>query len=202
MESALSTIAYRGGEEGQKKEHRLSGQLDSLAAADILAHDEIFGADHVGTRFGELRPILIIGVRRKLVLLGPYQPANLVIGFLPAVGANEMGWFSLRVLGVEIPLLHRWLLSAPRPQPWLARRQGGTECGTWFPAPRSNKPSSRRHAHPQSTWQCSTRARRLPLSSTAPDPLDRIARRSAADHFPGCRCRYRKWRKRPRNRPG
>ena|SRR5579864_3051046 len=69
----------------------------ALAAAQVLAHDEIVAAHHVRAGLGEFRAIAFVSARWKLPFLGPNQPGELIFIGLLAVrtmkGVGFLGFF-------------------------------------------------------------------------------------------------------------
>ena len=111
---------------GLEEKHCLSGQLNPFPAAKIFANNQVVRPDHVGTGLGKPGALLLVGMGRQLVLLRPDHPADLVIGFLPAVRTNQMGDLSLWFLSVEIPLLQE---SPPQSASAATRAGGGGSFG-------------------------------------------------------------------------
>jgi hypothetical protein len=73
-----------------KKRDRLdSGHIETLAAADVLAADQVVAAHHVALRLGEAGAIAVVGVAPDLGFLAPHEPGKLVFGLLSAVRAGH-----------------------------------------------------------------------------------------------------------------
>src|SRR5215470_19722560 len=88
--------------------HRLdSCHFKTLAATQVLAHNQIVAADHVGAGLGKFGAIALIGAWRKLSFLGAYQPGQFVfIGLLTmraVQGVRLPGFFLVK----KIALIHK-----------------------------------------------------------------------------------------------
>src|SRR5262249_7650422 len=84
-----------------------AGNLEALAAAQVLAGHHVVFAQHVGAGFGEAGAVAFVGAAGKLVLLGAYQPGHFIFGRLMTVGTVQRGWFLFLTFVKEIALFHR-----------------------------------------------------------------------------------------------
>src|SRR5271154_1487762 len=66
-----------------------AGYVEALAAADVLAPDQVITADHVTLGLGEAGAVAPVGSPGGLSLLAPHQPADLALTRPPAVGAGQ-----------------------------------------------------------------------------------------------------------------
>jgi hypothetical protein len=66
-----------------------AGYVEALAAADILATNQVIAADHVALGLGEAGTVTLVGSAGELSLFAPHQPADFVLAWLPAVGAGH-----------------------------------------------------------------------------------------------------------------
>jgi hypothetical protein len=62
-----------------------AGDIETLAATDILAADEVVGPDHVALRLGEAGAVALVGSTGELGLLAADEPPDLVFPWLAAV---------------------------------------------------------------------------------------------------------------------
>lgn len=92
------------------QEDGLTGQVETLAAADIAAGDHIVDADHVGTRLGELLLVFFVRAPGNLRLLGANHPANRIGVFLAAVRTIQGKLLGLFFFVVEALFVHRSLM--------------------------------------------------------------------------------------------
>ena len=81
--------------------------VETLPATHVLAHHDIVFAEHVGAGLGEAGPVAVIGPRREVALLGPDQPADLVLGGLVTVRAIEICRLLVGPLVEKIALFHK-----------------------------------------------------------------------------------------------
>jgi hypothetical protein len=79
-------LGQRGLEEGDGLE---AGDLKAFAAADVLAANEVVGADHVALRLGEAGAIALIGAARHLGLFAADDPPDGILVGLAAVRAGQ-----------------------------------------------------------------------------------------------------------------
>lgn len=86
--------------------------LKTFAAANVLASDHVIAAHHVRLRFGKTGTVSLVGVPWKGILLATYDPRQLVIAGLPAVGASECMGPLLYGFIKEIALFHDVSLSS------------------------------------------------------------------------------------------
>src|SRR5215469_4649661 len=91
-----------------QKSHRLNTRnFKTLAATQVLAHNQIVATDHVGAGLGKFGAIALIGAWRKLSFLGAYQPGQFVfIGLLTmraVQGVRLPGFFLVK----KIALIHK-----------------------------------------------------------------------------------------------
>lgn len=84
-----------------------SGDLETLAAADVFAGDHIVAAHHIGLCLGEASAVALVRMTREAGFFVADEPAELVLGGLSAVGADEGVTALLRPLVKKIPLFHR-----------------------------------------------------------------------------------------------
>src|SRR5574338_114458 len=101
-----------------------SGNFEALAAAEVLAGQQVFAADHVRAGLGELGAIAFVGTSGELLLLGADDPADVVFVLLAAMGAGERGFPGLLPLVIKFALFHRQPPGAIIPQGALP---GGTD---------------------------------------------------------------------------
>src|SRR3954471_10774299 len=85
-----------------------SGDFKALAAANVLAGQHIFGADHVGLRFGETGAVTFIRVSGETVLLAANQPAQLVLVSLAAMRTGKGVRARLGLFFKKIAFFHRF----------------------------------------------------------------------------------------------
>src|SRR5215813_2565052 len=95
-----------------EKRHRLNTRnFKTLAAAQVLAHNQIVATDHVGAGLGKFGAIALIGAWRKLSFLGAYQPGKFVLIGLLTMGAVQgvrlPGFFLVK----KIALIHNTLFN-------------------------------------------------------------------------------------------
>jgi hypothetical protein len=83
-----------------------AGDVEPLAAADVLAANKIVGADHIALGLGEAGAVALVGSAWELGLLAADQPSNLVFTRLTAMWTGH-GVSSLLGTFVEkITLFH------------------------------------------------------------------------------------------------
>src|SRR3982074_2875997 len=56
-----------------------TGNIEALAAADVLAGHFVIQQDHVTLPLLEFRPVALVSARWQAILLLPHQPAQLVL---------------------------------------------------------------------------------------------------------------------------
>ena len=66
------------------------GDLEGLAAADVLAGELVVAADHVGLGLGEAGSVALVGVARELGALAADDPGDFILGRLAAFGTGEV----------------------------------------------------------------------------------------------------------------
>jgi hypothetical protein len=94
--------AGSGLEFAQKYYRLYSRYIESLAAAQVLARDQVVPADHVRLHFRELRPVEFVGATRKLPLLCAQGPLKFVFVHLVAMWAVQPRRFLFRPFVVEV----------------------------------------------------------------------------------------------------
>jgi hypothetical protein len=89
------------------KRHRLhTCDFKALAAAQVLAHDQIVAPHHVRACFGEFGAVAFVSPGRELSLFGAHQPCQLVFIGLLAVRAVQRVGLPGFFLIEEIALVH------------------------------------------------------------------------------------------------
>jgi len=83
-----------------------SGNLEALAAAQVLAGHHVVFTEHIRTRFGELGTVAVVATPGKLPLLGAYQPGNFVLPSLLAMGTIQVRHLLFLPLVKKIALVH------------------------------------------------------------------------------------------------
>jgi len=63
--------------------------VEALAAADVLAGENVVGANHVALRFRETGTVALVGVSAELGFFAANEPANLILPGLAAVRAGH-----------------------------------------------------------------------------------------------------------------
>jgi hypothetical protein len=100
MSSAIIQISL--GDDG-----RLPGNIETLAAAHVLARHHVVLSHHVGSSLGEASAIALIGAARQLPLFSPHDPHDFVLCGLMAVWAIQRSQLLLLLLVEKIALFHR-----------------------------------------------------------------------------------------------
>src|ERR1700675_4572169 len=83
-----------------------AGDFDALAAADVLAHDQVVAADHVGAGLGEFGAVALVGAAGQLLLLGAHQPGQLILRRLAAGRAVQRGRLLFFLLVEKLAFVH------------------------------------------------------------------------------------------------
>src|SRR5580698_4308662 len=83
-----------------------AGDLKPLAAAHILAAHQVVFAEHVGAGFAEAGAVALVSAPGKLALLGAYDPRDLVLSGLMAMGAVQGCHLLLGALAEKIAFFH------------------------------------------------------------------------------------------------
>src|ERR1035441_2639054 len=83
-----------------------AGDLEALAAADVLAADQVVGADHVALGPGGAGGVPLVGAARDLGLLAADEPSDLVFACLAAVRAGHSVGALLGVLVEKVTFFH------------------------------------------------------------------------------------------------
>lgn len=90
-----------------RKYHGLqTGDLKTLAAANVLAAHHVIFSQHVGFCFGKSGAVALIGVTRKLLFPGAHDPGNFIIPGLVAVWTVQSGLLLLRTFIKKFALFH------------------------------------------------------------------------------------------------
>ena len=95
--------------------------FEAFAAADVLAAEQVVGADHVALRLGEAGAVALVGVARDLGFLAADEPADLVLAGLAAVRAGHGVGTLLGLLVEKFTFFHAGPL--PDPRPAVSRRE-------------------------------------------------------------------------------
>ncbi len=66
-----------------------AGYVEAFTAADVLAAEDVVGADHVALSLGEAGSVTLVGVAWELSLLAADEPSDLVFAGLAAVRAGH-----------------------------------------------------------------------------------------------------------------
>jgi hypothetical protein len=106
-ESKSKPLLHRGQFSSTKKCDALNaGDLEALAAADVLAHHHVVTAQHVGLCLGKLRSIAFVDPRRQTLFLRAHQPLNLILRCLMAVRTIQCRGLLVRTFIKKIALFH------------------------------------------------------------------------------------------------
>ncbi len=98
-----------------------AGNFKPLAAAHVLAHQDVILAEHVGSSLGKTRTIALVGAGREASLLGTNQPADLVLRGLMTMWAIEVGWLLVGSFVEEFAFVHRGQSSVDSHRPSAKR---------------------------------------------------------------------------------
>jgi hypothetical protein len=99
--------------------------LEAFTAAQVLAHNHVIAAHHVGASLGKLSAVTLIGAPWKLLPLGTNQPGKLIFVGLVAVGTVQgvsfLGFFLVK----EIAFVHinKYLITAGQAAPKTEARE-------------------------------------------------------------------------------
>ena len=66
-----------------------TGDVEALTAANVLAGENVVGADHVALRFGEAGAVALVGVSPELGFFATDEPSDLILPGLAAVRAGH-----------------------------------------------------------------------------------------------------------------
>jgi hypothetical protein len=83
-----------------------AGDVETFAAANILATDHIVAAHHVALSLGKARAIALVGSAGELTLFSSNNPAEFVFCLLAAVRAGHGVGPLLRTLIEKVPFFH------------------------------------------------------------------------------------------------
>jgi len=91
-----------------KKSNRLDGcDVETLAAAEVLAHQDVVFAQHVGAGFGKAGAVTVIGAGRQAAFLGTDDPVDLVFRRLVEKKAIETDRLLVGTLVEKFALFHK-----------------------------------------------------------------------------------------------
>src|ERR1044072_7645392 len=99
---------YEGGLLGEYNRLQ-SRNLETFAAAQVLAAHHVVLAEHVRFRFGKAGAIPLVGMARQLFSLGAHQPSDFIVGGLVAMWTVQSRRLLFRTLVEKIALFHRSL---------------------------------------------------------------------------------------------
>jgi hypothetical protein len=87
-----------------------AGDVEAFAAADILAGQDVVGADHVALGFGEAGSVTLVSAPTELGLLAADEPSDLVFPGLAAVRAGHGMGSLLGPFVKKVTFFHAWSL--------------------------------------------------------------------------------------------